>query len=127
MLSPHAAALDIWETIYLHVLSGEDAVGEWAAGSSLRPFLDKLPKGCERVSRGLCGGAGPHYPRRPDGTTLLPFRRLFLLARTGRQAPRFRFRWNRCAMDRVKGRALGADAFAWGRASLVVRGPVAPV
>jgi len=23
----------------------------------------------------------PHYPRRPDGTTLLPFRRLFILAR----------------------------------------------
>ena len=58
LLRPHVAALDLWETTYLHVLSGEDAVVEWAAGSSLRPFLDKLPEGLRaRVSCGLCGGA----------------------------------------------------------------------
>lgn len=82
MLRPHAAALDLWQTIYMHALHGEDAVVEWASGSSLRPFLDKLPD----VQRGPFRAAyaealRPHYKRRPDGTTLLPFRRLFILAR----------------------------------------------
>jgi trans-aconitate 2-methyltransferase len=83
LLRPHAAALDLWETIYTHVLTGEDAVVEWAAGSSLRPFLDKLPPDVRQLYRAAYAEAlRPHYPRRPDGTTLLPFRRLFMVARS---------------------------------------------
>ncbi len=82
ILRPHVAALDIWETTYLHVLQGEDAAVEWAAGSSLRPFLEKLPADQRAAFRQAYAEAvRPHYPRRADGTTLLPFRRLFLLAR----------------------------------------------
>jgi trans-aconitate 2-methyltransferase len=82
LLRPLAASLDMWETTYLHVLHGEDAVVEWAAGSSLRPFLDKLPPDLRQAYRAAYAGAlRPHYPRRRDGTTLLPFRRLFILAR----------------------------------------------
>ncbi len=82
LLRPHVTALDIWETTYLHVLRGEDAVGEWAAGSSLRPFLDKLPAEQRPAFRQAYAEAvRPHYPRRADGTTLLPFRRLFMIAR----------------------------------------------
>lgn len=82
VLRPHATALDIWQTIYMHALHGEDAVGEWAAGSSLRPFLDKLPDDLRPAFRAAYAAAlRPHYPRRPDGTTLLPFRRLFIVAR----------------------------------------------
>ena len=83
VIRPLATALDIWETTYLHVLTGEDAVTEWAAGSSLRPFLDKLPSDQVAGFRAAYSEAlRPHYPRRPDGTTLLPFRRLFFVART---------------------------------------------
>lgn len=82
LLRPHVAALDLWETTYLHVLGGEDAVVEWAAGSSLRPFLDKLPEALRAGYRAAYAAAlRPHYPRRPDGATLLPFRRQFILAR----------------------------------------------
>jgi len=81
LLRPHAAALDIWETTYLHPLSGEDAVVEWAAGSSLRPFLEPLtPELQAGFRRAYADALSPHYPRRTDGTTLLPFRRLFMLA-----------------------------------------------
>jgi trans-aconitate 2-methyltransferase len=81
LLRPHVAALDLWETTYLHVLSGEDAVVEWAAGSSLRPFLDRLPEGLRAGYRSAYAAAlRPHYPRRADGATLLPFRRLFVVA-----------------------------------------------
>jgi len=82
LLRPLAASLDIWETIYLHVLNGEDAVVQWAAGSSLRPFLDRLPPEMQAEFRTAYAEAlRPHYPRRADGATLLPFRRLFVLAR----------------------------------------------
>lgn len=82
ILRPRVAALDIWETIYLHALTGEGAVTEWAAGSSLRPFLDALPEQDRAAFRRAYSDAvRPHYPPRADGTTLLPFRRLFLIAR----------------------------------------------
>lgn len=75
------ASLDLWETTYLHVLDGEDPVVEWFKGSALRPFLDRLEapeaelflaeyRRCIRAA----------YPREKDGKTLLPFRRLFLVA-----------------------------------------------
>ncbi len=82
ILRPHAASLEIWETTYLHPLTGEDPVVEWAAGSSLRPFLAALEEDQRAAFRAAYAAAlRPHYPRRADGTTLLPFRRLFLLAR----------------------------------------------
>ncbi|HET6184543.1 MAG TPA: methyltransferase domain-containing protein [Acetobacteraceae bacterium] len=82
LLRPHAAALDLWETTYMHALVGDDPVVEWAAGSSLRPFLDRLPPEQVQPFRAAYAAAlRPHYPRRADGTTLLPFRRLFLIAR----------------------------------------------
>lgn len=82
LLRPLADSLDIWETTYLHVLSGEDAVVQWASGSSLRPFLDRLPPDQQAGFRAAYAEAlRPHYPRRADGATLLPFRRLFVLAR----------------------------------------------
>jgi trans-aconitate 2-methyltransferase len=68
----------------MHALSGENAVAEWAAGSSLRPFLDRLPaERKEAFRQAYADAARPHYPRRPDGTTLLPFHRLFMVARKG--------------------------------------------
>jgi trans-aconitate 2-methyltransferase len=82
LIRPRVGSLDIWQTTYLHVLVGEDAVTEWAAGSSLRPFLDKLPLDQAAQFRTAYSAAlRPHYPRRPDGTTLLPFKRFFFVAR----------------------------------------------
>ena len=82
ILRPIAAGLDIWETIYLHALTGENAAVQWASGTSLRPFLDPLPEGLRAAFLAAYSAAiAPHYPRRADGTTLLPFRRLFIMAR----------------------------------------------
>jgi trans-aconitate 2-methyltransferase len=81
LLKPHAAALDLWQTIYLHALTGEDAVVQWAMGSSLRPFVDKLPAELkDEFVRRYADAVRPVYSRRADGTTLLPFRRLFMVA-----------------------------------------------
>lgn len=82
LLRPRVAALDIWVTEYVHVLRGEDPVVQWAMGSSLRPFVDAL-KGTEldgylAAYRAAMRAA---YPPQQDGAVLLPFRRLFLMAR----------------------------------------------
>lgn len=82
ILRPRVVELDMWETTYMHALKGENAVGEWATGSSLRPFLDALPEALRAPFRAAYDTeANRVYPRRPDGITLLPFRRLFLVAR----------------------------------------------
>jgi trans-aconitate 2-methyltransferase len=81
LLRPRVASLDIWQTTYLHALSGEHAVMEWASGSSLRAFLDRLPGELKEPFRQAYSEAvRPHYVRRADGTTLLPFQRLFMVA-----------------------------------------------
>jgi trans-aconitate 2-methyltransferase len=81
LLRPRVASLDLWQTTYMHALNGEDAVMQWASGSSLRPYLDRLPPEEKEAFRSEYARAvRPHYPRRPDGTTILPFHRLFIVA-----------------------------------------------
>lgn len=81
LLAPLAASVEIWETTYLHVLKGKDAVLQWTMGTSLRPYLDALAEPLRSTFLEAYRAAlRPHYPERPDGTALFPFRRLFLLA-----------------------------------------------
>jgi trans-aconitate 2-methyltransferase len=81
LLRPRCATLEMWETTYLHALQGEDAVAQWASGTSLRPFLDALDEPVRsEFAAAYAEALRPHYPRQDDGTTLLPFRRLFILA-----------------------------------------------
>lgn len=81
-LAPQAAELDIWETEYLHVLDGKDAVLNWVMGSVLRPVLDRLEPGRRPEFTRLYGERlAAAYPPRPDGKTLLPFLRVFMVAK----------------------------------------------
>lgn len=84
MLAPRAAGVDIWECEYLHVLEGEDPVLQWTMGTALRPVLALL-EGAERSAflADYAARLADAYPPRPDGRTLLPFRRLFIVARRG--------------------------------------------
>ena len=82
MLRPHSARVDIWSTTYLHVLpGGPPAIVEWFKGSGLRPYLQPLsePNRAEFLRRynALIAEA---YPAQPDGSALLPFPRLFMVA-----------------------------------------------
>jgi len=82
VLAPLASSLDIWETEYLHVLEGDQPVKEWTKGTWLRPLLDAL----EEPERSAFESAYAEmvaraYPRRADGRTLMPFRRLFIVAK----------------------------------------------
>ncbi|MBL8699794.1 MAG: methyltransferase domain-containing protein [Alphaproteobacteria bacterium] len=80
-LKPHAAAVDVWETEYLQVLTGDDAVVEWTRATAVKPFLDALPSAQrEPFLAAYRARLAPAYPRRDDGTTLFAFRRLFIVA-----------------------------------------------
>ena len=82
-LAPRCDDIDIWTTTYLHVLSGEDAVLEWMKGTALRPYLTALaadPTLRDAFLSALGHQLSRAFPRRPEGTTLLPFPRLFLVA-----------------------------------------------
>ena len=80
-LLPHAAALDIWETEYLQVLTGQDPVKEWTKGTWLRQFLDVLDEPQKSAFEAdYAGRVAQAYPARADGRTLFPFRRLFMVA-----------------------------------------------
>lgn len=82
LLSPRVSALDLWVTEYIHVLRGEDPVVRWAMGTSLRPFMDALgPEGSKGFLAEYAAAMREAYPPGPDGAVLLPFRRLFVLAR----------------------------------------------
>jgi trans-aconitate 2-methyltransferase len=81
LLVDRTTSLDIWETEYLQVLQGDDPVLEWVKGTGLRPILSGLDDAeralfLETYSRKL----REVYPKRSNGRTLYPFRRLFIVA-----------------------------------------------
>jgi trans-aconitate 2-methyltransferase len=81
LLEPLAERLDLWETRYVQVLEGENPVAEFTKGSWLKPLLDALQEPlrgefeAEYRRRVLTA-----YPPRANGTTLFPFKRLFVVA-----------------------------------------------
>ncbi len=80
VLLPLAADVDLWTTQYFHVLEGPDPVVEWYKGSFLRAFLSGLDEADGQAFVAEYAAAmAEAYPPRPDGRTVLPFRRLFLV------------------------------------------------
>jgi trans-aconitate 2-methyltransferase len=83
VLAEHCVDIDIWSTTYLHVLCGVDPVLEWMKGTALRPHLTALgddPSMRAAYLSALGARLSQAFPKRPDGVTLLPFPRLFLVA-----------------------------------------------
>ena len=78
VLTAAGLAADAWETTYLHVLTGPDPVLAWVRSTQLRPLLARLDEadGAE-FTAAYAAALREAYPERPDGTTLLPFRRIF--------------------------------------------------
>jgi len=82
ILAPVAGAIDIWETVYLQILEGDNAVPEWTKGSALKPVLDALdPNEREAYFEAYSALLAKAYLKRADGRTPFPFRRLFIVAK----------------------------------------------
>lgn len=85
-LAAAGARPDVWETTYLHRLTGEDPVLTWTSGTALRPVLAALADDADATGQFLSEyGAAVRaaYPVGRDGTTTFPFRRIFAVAAVG--------------------------------------------
>ena len=81
LLGDRASALDIWRTTYYHRLAGAGAVVDWFRSTGLRPFLAPLDAAGQAAFLDRYRVAvADAYPALPDGTVLLPFPRLFIVA-----------------------------------------------
>lgn len=81
MLSRLASSIDMWETTYMHILEGENPVVEWTKGTMLRPLLENLSEeeGAAFL-KSYSEKVAEAYPHQADGKTVLPFKRLFMVA-----------------------------------------------
>jgi trans-aconitate 2-methyltransferase len=82
LLRPLCSRVDVWRTTYHHPLpGGAAAIVEWFKGSGLVPFLEPLDASSraaylERYTAAVARA----YPTLSDGSVLLPFPRLFMVA-----------------------------------------------
>lgn len=72
--------VDAWQTTYLHLLSGDDAVLDWVRGTGLRPVLDALTADeAHEFVTAYAARLRAAYPRTEHGT-VFPFTRTFVVA-----------------------------------------------
>lgn len=68
---------DVWETTYVHLLTGDDPVLQWVRGTGLRPVLGALSADESAEFESEYGAAlRKAYPAGRHGT-MFPFRRIF--------------------------------------------------
>jgi trans-aconitate 2-methyltransferase len=81
LLRRRVGRVDVWRTTYFHPLPGPGAVVEWLRGTGLRPFVDPLdPAERKAYLARYQEEIAKAYSAEADGTVLLPFPRLFLIA-----------------------------------------------
>lgn len=81
LLASYSADFTIWETNYIQIMDGVQAIIAWLHGTGLRPFLARLtdaerPAFLDRYATLLTAA----YPAQADGKILLPYPRLFFIA-----------------------------------------------
>jgi trans-aconitate 2-methyltransferase len=81
LLKPACSHIDIWHTVYNHVMASPQGITEWFKGSSLQPFLSPLDAASrEKFLAAYTAKVVGAYKPRVDGKVLLRFPRLFILA-----------------------------------------------
>lgn len=81
LLTPRCTRLSLWETTYWQALHGPNPVLDWLRGTTLLPYVAPMN---EATQEAFCTELGKlladAYPADKSGTTLFPFRRIFIVA-----------------------------------------------
>jgi trans-aconitate 2-methyltransferase len=81
LLKPACTQIDIWHSIYNHVMPTPQAIVEWFKGSALQPYLSALDAASrEEFLAAYAQKVAAAYKPRFDGKVLLRFPRLFIVA-----------------------------------------------
>ncbi len=81
LLGPVCSRIDIWHSIYNHVMATPPAIVEWFKGSALQPYLSPLDAAArEKFLAAYTEKIAAAYKPRFDGKVLLRFPRLFIVA-----------------------------------------------
>jgi trans-aconitate 2-methyltransferase len=87
LLLDAGCSVDVWETTYVHQLTGDHPVLDWISGTALVPVRERLDDAAwQQFRQELIPLLADAYPPRPDGTTLFPFRRVFVVAQVGKSS-----------------------------------------
>ncbi|MCL5738685.1 MAG: methyltransferase domain-containing protein [Bacteroidetes bacterium] len=82
LLAPISTKLDLWETIYYHVLASHTGLIEWYRETGMRIFLERLPDDASRkeFENEVLAECRRSYKIQKDGKVLYPFKRIFFVA-----------------------------------------------
>ncbi|WP_300001529.1 trans-aconitate 2-methyltransferase [uncultured Cedecea sp.] len=82
LLSHAGCEVDIWRTTYFHVLPSTHAIIDWLSTTGLRRFVNHLdPLQQEAYLERYHALLKQHYKEQSDSNILMPFPRLFIVAR----------------------------------------------
>jgi trans-aconitate 2-methyltransferase len=77
-----ALRLNIWQTEYLQIMDGPQAVLDWVRSTAMRAYSERLPNDEQRrlFEQRCLERFQQAYPANDQGKTLFPYRRMFVIA-----------------------------------------------
>jgi len=82
LLAPQADEVDVWRTTYHHRMGSPGDIVQWLRSTGLKPFVEVLPEALQpEFLAAYEERIADAYPARSDGSRLLAFPRLFIVAR----------------------------------------------
>jgi len=81
-LSEHSRRVELWHTIYYHIMNDHQHIMQWYSSTGLKVYLSRLSQDSrkERFKSQVLEACSGNYPVLHNGKILFPFKRLFMIA-----------------------------------------------